>query len=62
MRLNAFPLEDAEIRRKQQFYAESILALGEGRDHLHAIVLDTLENGSYMKVGLPLVGYFWRIN
>jgi hypothetical protein len=37
MRLNAFPLEDAEIRRKQQFYAESILALGEGRDHPHAI-------------------------
>ena len=45
-RVNAFPLEDAEIRRKQQFYAESILALGEGRDHPHAIVLDTLENGS----------------
>ena len=58
MRLNAFPLEDAEIRRKQQFYAESILALGEGRDHPHAIVLDTLENGFYMKVGLSLVDYF----
>ena len=58
MRLNAFPLDDIEIRRKQQSYAESILALGEGRDHPHATVLDTIENGSYMKVGLPLVHYF----
>ena len=58
MRLNAFPLNDIEILRKQQSYAESILALGEGRDHPHAIVLDTIGNGSYMKVGLPFVHYF----
>ena len=43
MRLNALSLEDAEKRRKQQSYAESILALGERRDHPHAIVLDTLK-------------------
>ena len=58
MLLNAFPLDDIEIRRKQQSYAESIIALGEGRDHPHVIVLDIIENGSYMKVGLPLVHYF----
>jgi len=46
MRLNAFPLNDIEIRRKQQSYAESIIALGEGRDHPYAIVFDIIENGS----------------
>ena len=40
MRLNFIPFEDFEMRAKQQAYTESILALGEGRDHPHATILD----------------------
>jgi hypothetical protein len=58
MRLNFIPFEDFEMRAKQQAYAESILALGEGRDHPHATILDVTSNGSCMKVGLPFVNYF----
>ena len=43
---------------KQRQYAESILAIGEGRLDDNAIILDTDFTGSIMKVGLAQMKYF----
>jgi len=43
---------------KQNEYADSILAIGEGRNHNFSIILNTDSTGSIMKVGLPTMKYF----
>jgi len=43
---------------KQRQYADSILAIGEGRYDGYAIILDTDITGSIMKVGLAKMKYF----
>ena len=59
MRISALPIDDQQTRLRQQAFGESILAIGEGRDHQHATILDRFpENSSLMKVGLPFVEYF----
>ena len=42
----------------QTAYAESILVIGEGRNHPHDLVISNDEQSSCMKIGLPNVEYF----
>jgi hypothetical protein len=43
---------------RQTEYADSILAIGEGRDDKYSIILNTDSTGSIMKVGLSMMKYF----
>ena len=57
--LNTFNVDlNAPNFIKQKEYADSILAIGEGRNHNHAIILNTDSTGSIFKVGLPMMKYF----
>lgn len=58
MRLSSMPIQLHDARTRQTAYAESILAIGEGRDHPHALIINKDEQSSCMKVGLPYVEYF----
>ena len=44
--------------KRQKEYADSILAIGEGRDDKYSIILNTDCSGSIMKVGLSMMKYF----
>ena len=45
----------------QRQYADSILAIGEGRYDDYAIILDTDFSGSIMKVGLAQMKCFFKV-
>jgi hypothetical protein len=57
MRLSISGLNENDVKEQRE-YAESILAIGEGRDNEFVINLNTDISGSIMKVGLSRMKYF----
>ena len=43
---------------RQREYAESILAIGEGKNNNFSVILNTDITGSIMKIGLSIMKYF----
>jgi len=56
--MRLFSSEDRNYLNKQIDYAESILAIGEGKNHNSALILNENTSDSIMHVGLPNMEYF----